>query len=191
MRKKFAHGCLLKSIKGAHLQVSSLEILRLTIYKFFNPPIFQFIMSSLGCAQDSDGKLLDAAQIDWYHDPNDKEPIAPALSSTSVQQQPSVTTLDTFFVQVPPAGMVAGSRRSNRTTRPSLKTTDPDNVALKLGHDASASNSWILTGILVRKLVRVNTHRSQYSWETILKDLSISFYRFLACGSSNTHEYLS
>jgi len=55
-----------------------------------------------------------------------------------------------------------------------------------LRHVMSPGNSWIFMGLLMRKLMRTNTHRSKYSWEKIFKDPSINVDKFLAGGSSST-----
>jgi hypothetical protein len=70
------------------------------------------------CALAPDGTLLDAADITFYHDPDDATPIPQANSTTSS------TPLHPFFR----GGIIAGSRRSIRTTCPSARITDPDNV---------------------------------------------------------------
>src|ERR1700722_11939833 len=108
-------------------------------------------MSSRGCAQGPNGELLDASQIEWYHDPDDHLPMAPSSATESRAQdpianvategtemtvmqsscQPSAATLNKFFSNVPPAEKTAGSRRSGHALRPSAKVADPNNVALK------------------------------------------------------------
>jgi len=44
-------------------------------------------MASEGCAIGPDGKLLDASEIDFFNDPNDDEPIAPATRSVNAPTQ--------------------------------------------------------------------------------------------------------
>lgn len=84
-------------------------------------------MASDNCAVGPDGKLLDASEIVWVHDPDDDEPMAPAVRSSTVARQLSATTLDSFVTKVPSA-----ARRSTRAARPSAKMIDPDNaMALK------------------------------------------------------------
>lgn len=81
-------------------------------------------MASDNCAVGPDGKLLDQSEIPWYNDPDDDTPMAPATTSRStVQGQPSATTLDSFVVKTAPA-----ARRSTRAPRPSTKLIDPNNV---------------------------------------------------------------
>jgi hypothetical protein len=73
-------------------------------------------LSSAGCAVRPDGTLKDASEIVFYRDKDDDSPIAP-------------TKVHPFFTNQPPPGlMVAGSRRSARTTRPSARIIDPDNA---------------------------------------------------------------
>lgn len=91
------------------------------------------IMSDRGCAQDENGNLLSPSKIQWYNDVDDEAPMpgsnaaassspAPPPVASSSKFKPS--TITRFFV----ADNVAGSRRSNRTTRPSARVTDPDNM---------------------------------------------------------------
>ena len=82
-------------------------------------------MASNGCAVGSDGKLLDASKIVWFHDADDDRPMALTTTSSTVQPQPrlTTTTLDSFVTTAPPP-----ARRSTHATRPSTKAIDPDNV---------------------------------------------------------------
>ncbi|KAJ7767712.1 hypothetical protein B0H16DRAFT_1453332 [Mycena metata] len=79
--------------------------------------------SALGCAQNFDGSLRDAADIVFYQDRDDEHPIsAPAASS-------STRKIHGFFTgATKPVGKVAGSRRSARTSQPSGRLTDPNNA---------------------------------------------------------------
>jgi hypothetical protein len=80
------------------------------------------------CALAADGSLLDASAIIFYNDPDDDIPL-PSSNSTSTS-----TRVHPFFRRSPaPSKIVAGSRRSTRTTRPSARITDPNNL------EASAS----------------------------------------------------
>ena len=79
-------------------------------------------MPEHGCAQDADGNLLSPSKIVWYNDVDDDVPM-PASSGGSSSSK--LTTLDQFFI---PTEIVAGARRSGRTTRPSTKILDPDNA---------------------------------------------------------------
>jgi hypothetical protein len=85
-------------------------------------------MANSGPAANPDRSLKDASEIQWYNDTDDTEPMHPPAAPPSLQR---VATLDSFVKKTPPAQFIAGSRRSSRTTRPSTKVTDPDNIALK------------------------------------------------------------
>ncbi|KAJ7220391.1 hypothetical protein C8J57DRAFT_1018668, partial [Mycena rebaudengoi] len=84
--------------------------------------------STLGCAQDADGSLLDASKITWYNDADDDHPVA-GLSSGKA---PSTTPLAPIFTGLALC-KVAGARhssprRSSRTFHPSAHAADPDNA---------------------------------------------------------------
>ena len=100
-------------------------------------------MASRGCAEGSDGELLEASEITWYHDPDDTEPIPPTPASaiSSSPSQLSASTLDAFFTNVPSAQKVAGSRRSTRIPRPSVRVTDPENAMVRVGSSRKRSAS--------------------------------------------------
>jgi hypothetical protein len=74
-------------------------------------------MSSPGCAQGPDGKLLDASEITWYFDADDDEPLQ------SLQSQSKLPVSST----PQPAGL-SGHRRSGRVTHPSVRACDPNNT---------------------------------------------------------------
>jgi hypothetical protein len=70
------------------------------------------------CALGKDGQLLDASEIVFYHDADDDVPISgPSTSKGSMTARLG-----------PPAQIIAGSRRPQRTLRPSTKVRDPNNV---------------------------------------------------------------
>jgi len=75
-------------------------------------------MASEGCAVGPDGELRDVSEIEFFNDPNDDQPIAPATTSLTVQP-----LLNSFVTKLPPP-----ARRSNRVPRPSTKVIDPDNA---------------------------------------------------------------
>lgn len=77
--------------------------------------------SALGCAQNADGSLRDAKDIDFFEDRDDEHPISgPTASSSKVHP---------FFTgSAKPVGKVAGSRRSARKPQPSNRLTDPNNA---------------------------------------------------------------
>ena len=84
------------------------------------------------CALGPDGRLLDASEIVWVHDPDDpisNEPIREADRRDVEDNLPSSSsTIHRFFRGGPsPATMVAGSRRSKRVPHPSKRILDPDN----------------------------------------------------------------
>ncbi|KAM6489570.1 hypothetical protein JOM56_014989, partial [Amanita muscaria] len=82
------------------------------------------------CALGPDGKLLDASEIAWVHDPDDPTPIAPSQQSIAIPVlAPKVPSVHPFFHGGPaPAIMVAGSRRSGRVSQPSKRVLDPNNA---------------------------------------------------------------
>jgi hypothetical protein len=69
------------------------------------------------CAVAEDGGLLDASQINFYHDPDDDQPLPKSVSTT----------------------LVATSRRSGRATRPSARITDPNNLENFVSRKRSAT----------------------------------------------------
>ncbi|KAJ7652275.1 hypothetical protein B0H17DRAFT_913236, partial [Mycena rosella] len=78
--------------------------------------------STLGYAQNTDGSLRDASEINWYQDRDDEHPI-------SGPQTPPSPKLHPFFTgSAKPVGKIAGARRSARNTRPSSRITDPNNA---------------------------------------------------------------
>ena len=84
-------------------------------------------MASDNCAIGPDGKLLDASKIVWVHDPDDDEPMALVMRSSTVTHQLSATMLDSFVTKVPLAAC-----QSTCAAHPSAKMTNPDNaMALK------------------------------------------------------------
>ncbi|KAJ7817343.1 hypothetical protein B0H13DRAFT_1922967 [Mycena leptocephala] len=91
--------------------------------------------STLGCAQNAHGDLLDASKIQLFNDADDKHLIyGPASISTTSSSRP----LASIFTQGKPARKVAGSRRpsrrrSSRTSRPSACVIDPNNVKASNG----------------------------------------------------------
>ena len=62
-------------------------------------------MASDNCDIGPDGKLLDALQIVWFKDPDNDEPMAPAMTSSMAQRQHQVSTtmLDSFVTKAPSA----------------------------------------------------------------------------------------
>jgi hypothetical protein len=92
-------------------------------------------MSDSNCAVGSDGQLKDAADIVWYHDADDKDPIAPSgPSSTPLGASSSASQVnlgaksDAFSILLAkgnkPAAITAGSRRSTRAPKPSAKVRE-------------------------------------------------------------------
>lgn len=78
--------------------------------------------SLLGCAQNPDGSLREASQIQFFNDVDDEHPISGPPSASS-------SALHPFFTgKAHPVGIVAGSRRSTRKPRPSARLADPDNA---------------------------------------------------------------
>ncbi|KAJ7488681.1 hypothetical protein B0H11DRAFT_1912832 [Mycena galericulata] len=80
--------------------------------------------STLGCAQNSDGTLREASEIQFFHDVDDQHPI----SGPSAAGSSSSPTHPFFTGTARPVGKIAGSRRSARQPRPSARISDPNNV---------------------------------------------------------------
>ncbi|KAJ6573228.1 hypothetical protein B0H10DRAFT_2105571 [Mycena sp. CBHHK59/15] len=80
--------------------------------------------SVLGCAQNPDGSLRDASEIQFFNDVDDQHPISGPLPART-----SSSGIHAFFTGAArPVGKVVGSRRSSRTSRPSARVTDPNNA---------------------------------------------------------------
>ncbi|KAJ7230614.1 hypothetical protein GGX14DRAFT_554098 [Mycena pura] len=83
--------------------------------------------AELGCAQNADGTLKDASEIEWQDNPDNDQPTSTPASSSKPALAP-------IFDRAKPLGKIAGSRRppsprrSARATRPSARITDPDNA---------------------------------------------------------------
>ena len=81
-------------------------------------------MASDNCAVGPNGKLLDQSEIPWYNDPENDMPMAPATTSHStVQGQPSATTLNSFITKAAPT-----VHRSTHAPRLSTKSINLDNI---------------------------------------------------------------
>ncbi|KAJ6596097.1 hypothetical protein B0H10DRAFT_1960212 [Mycena sp. CBHHK59/15] len=87
-----------------------------------------------GCAQNADGSLRDASEIQWYNGAADEHPISgPSSSSAST----SATPLHPIFTNgVRPLDKVGGvrrssPRRSSRTSKPSARAVDPNNAEVR------------------------------------------------------------
>ncbi|KAG1786949.1 uncharacterized protein HD556DRAFT_1449298 [Suillus plorans] len=83
------------------------------------------------CAVNADGSLKDAKDIVFYHDPDDSVP----LDTTSSAPQPSSSTnppQDAFSMLLntgrKPTPVTAGARRSIRTSKPSARLRDAENI---------------------------------------------------------------
>jgi hypothetical protein len=119
-------------------------------------------MADLGCAQDADGNLLSPSKIRWYNDVDDVDPISGGSSAASHPTPSSLakpTTLDRFFttssnLTVASADKVAGSRRSNRATRPSTRVVDPNNAEAPTFSVSSSLKRKASTSTFASKLSR-------------------------------------
>jgi hypothetical protein len=80
------------------------------------------------CAVAPDGSLKDAADIQWYNDPDDSAPIPSASRLSTASASSSAQSLAKFLSSHPPAKKVSGERHSSRVRKPSKRTTDPDNA---------------------------------------------------------------
>ncbi|KAJ6540774.1 hypothetical protein B0H19DRAFT_1078173 [Mycena capillaripes] len=77
--------------------------------------------SAFGCAQNADGTLRDASEIDFYEDRDDESPLPRPTASSS--------SLHPFFTRsAKPVGKVAGSHRSSRKSLPSKCLMDSNNA---------------------------------------------------------------
>ncbi|KAJ6470399.1 hypothetical protein C8R45DRAFT_785265, partial [Mycena sanguinolenta] len=84
--------------------------------------------SDLGCAQNADGFLKNASDIQFFHDVDDTVPISGPSTSSNESDR-----LHPFFSNTASLRNVVGScrsspRRSSRTSRPSAQGTDPNNT---------------------------------------------------------------
>lgn len=98
--------------------------------------------SGLGCAQNSDGSLRDASEIQFFNDVDDEHPIS-SPSSTRTSSSRSLAPI--FTQRVKPVGKVAGSRRpsprrSSRTSRPSARAADPNNAEASVKRKSDAAD---------------------------------------------------
>ncbi|KAJ6626280.1 hypothetical protein B0H10DRAFT_2211472 [Mycena sp. CBHHK59/15] len=78
------------------------------------------------CAQNPDGSIRNASEIQFFNDVDDQHPISGPLPARTFS-----SGIHAFFtVAARPVGKVAGSRRSSRTSRPraSARVTDPNNA---------------------------------------------------------------
>ena len=80
------------------------------------------------CAVAPDGSLKDAADIQWYNDPDDSAPIPSASRLSTASTSSSAQSLAKFLSLHPPAKKVSGERHSSWVCKPSKRTTDPNNV---------------------------------------------------------------
>jgi hypothetical protein len=101
--------------------------------------------SSDQCAVAEDGSLLDASKITFYDDVDDDTPLP-----NSASQSKSITTSDNlhpfFRGGKAPSSIVAGSRRSGRVTRPSVRVTDPNNLETSISRKRSATVTATIEG---------------------------------------------
>ena len=81
-------------------------------------------VEDIGCAVGPEGNLKDASEIQWYHDKDDDAPIATAPPSPASNG----VAVPSFFSKNGPVNIIAGSRRSTRSTRPSARILDPENA---------------------------------------------------------------
>jgi hypothetical protein len=82
------------------------------------------------CALRADSSLKDVSEITFYHDPDDTIPLQTASSSTELNSSQSSRDVYSVLLQAgsKPAQLMAGSRRSVRTTKPSARLRDTDNA---------------------------------------------------------------
>jgi hypothetical protein len=91
-------------------------------------------VNSKSCALDANGALKPASAISWYNDADDDAPIATisraptSLTASRSSSSLSQGTLNNYVRMTGsgtvPAGLVAGSRRSGRASKPSAKIHD-------------------------------------------------------------------
>lgn len=77
--------------------------------------------SSNPCALNADGSLKGAADIEWFHDPDDEAPLAFTVTVTKSW------SIEDFF-SCPPTKKVGGSCQSNCIHKLAPRTIDLDNI---------------------------------------------------------------
>jgi len=93
-----------------------------------------------GCAVHPDDTLKDASEIDWDYDPDETH--APADSTAAALPTNSPSRIHPFFAgRPPPTIKLAGARRSVRTTRPSARASDPNNMMSTVGSSSGMQSS--------------------------------------------------
>ena len=75
--------------------------------------------SSNPYALNTNGSLKDAADIEWFHDPDNEAPLA--STATVTKSQP----IEDFFSH-PPTKKVGGSHQSNHICKLAPRTINPD-----------------------------------------------------------------
>jgi hypothetical protein len=98
-------------------------------------------VNSESCALDANGALKPASAISWYNDVDDDAPMATIsraptfLTASRSSSSLSQGTLNNYVCMMGsgavPAGLVAGSRRSGRASKPSAKFVMPHQLFLQ------------------------------------------------------------
>ncbi len=92
--------------------------------------------SPIGHAVRPDGGLKDASEMEWTYDKDESVPFPsnslaiPATDDPAVSPPLKSVRIHSFFTHAkPPATLIAGSRRSTRTSRPSQRVRDANEVS--------------------------------------------------------------
>jgi hypothetical protein len=91
--------------------------------------------SPRGHAVHADGGLKDASEMEWTYDKDETVPFPsdfltiPATDDSAVSSPLPSVRIHPFFTHAePPAAVIAGSHRSTRTSRPSQRVREANNV---------------------------------------------------------------
>ncbi|KAJ6548368.1 hypothetical protein B0H19DRAFT_188433 [Mycena capillaripes] len=87
--------------------------------------------AALGCAQNSDGSLRNASDIQWFNDAADEHPISgPSSSGASTSAAPLHPIFNKGVRPLDKIGGIRRSspRRSSRPSKPSARASDPNNA---------------------------------------------------------------
>lgn len=101
--------------------------------------------SSNPCALNANGSLKDAADIEWFHDPDNGAPLA---FTTTVTKSWSIED----FFSCPPTKKVGGYHQYNHIHKPATRTIDPDNI------EAAGPMNSGSSGNKLKAADTVNTH---------------------------------
>ncbi|KAF7372957.1 hypothetical protein MSAN_00502900 [Mycena sanguinolenta] len=124
--------CLFGYIQSQLISLIKAHIVSSFLLLHFPGYIMEEVASALGCAQNADGSLRNASELQWFNDADDEHPISgppPSGASTS-----TIPVYPLFTKNVRPLDKVAGvrrsspTRRSSRHSKPSARASDPNNA---------------------------------------------------------------